>query len=133
MDKNRQTEFLACYEPVHEPLLRFCRTIAPNLQDAEDLVNDTVLNALQNFEKIRDRASFKAYIFTIASNLSKKKFRRMIFRGDIDEADLNEIVDITQNPEYVAEYRLIYEKIMNLPQKVSEAIILFHIVDLTLL
>jgi len=132
VEKAKQQHFLELYEPVHNQLTKFCRAISGNVEDAEDLMNDTLLASFENFEKIRDISLFKSYVFSIASNLNKKKFRRKKFKAEFNEKDLHQIIDLGKNPEQIVEFNMIYEKILQLPQKMSEALILFYMNDLTL-
>jgi DNA-directed RNA polymerase specialized sigma24 family protein len=64
--------------------------------------------------------------------LNKKKFRRKKFKAEFNEKELHQIIDLGKNPEQIVEFNMIYEKILQLPQKMSEALILFYINDLTL-
>ncbi len=132
MDQNIKIEFILLYEPIHEQLTRYCRAIAGNVEDAEDLMHDTVLNTIENFQKIKDKSAFKAFMFSIACNLHKKKQRRQKFRAEFNEIEANTLLDISQDPEYEADFQIIYEKILALPSKTSEALILFHITGLKL-
>lgn len=132
MENSNQIEFLRLYEPVHKQLSKFCRAISGNREDAKDLINDTILNALESFNKIKDKSAFKSYLFSIASHLQKKKIRRLKFNADFNEAELNYLVDLSQNPEYVTDFKIIYQEILSLPAKTAETVILFHISDLSL-
>jgi len=124
--------FLELYKTAHPKLSKFCRAISGNTEDAEDLLNDTILNALEGFSKIKELSSFQAYVFSIASNLNKKRFRRSKFKADFNENEINCLVDISQDPEYVTDFKIIYGHLLALPEKMSEAMILFHITDLPL-
>ena len=130
-DSDRKS-FLELYEPVHPKLSKFCRVISGNVEDAEDLLNDTVLNAMENFGKLRKVDAFKAYVFSIASNINKKRIRRKKFRAEFNEKELNCLIDLSQNPEYITDFRIIYDQLLKLPDKMAEAMILFHISDLSL-
>ena len=132
MDQTTEIEFLRLYEPIHGQLTKYCRAVAGNVHDAEDLMHDTVLNTIENFQKIKDKSAFKAYLFSVASNLHKKKLRRNKFRAEFNENEVHALIDLSQDPEYATDFQIIYEKILALPQKVSEALILFHISGLRL-
>lgn len=125
-------EFLKLYETIHESFYRFCRAISGSREDAEDLVNDSLLNVLESFDKIRDKSAFKSYLFSVASNLNKMKQRRSKFKVQLDEEETSQITDKTQDPEYIVDFKIIYEKILTLPERTAEAIILYHISDLSL-
>ncbi|MFN8255577.1 MAG: RNA polymerase sigma factor [Bacteroidales bacterium] len=132
MKDQDKIEFLKLYQPVHEQFCRFCRFISGNTEDAEDLVHDSVLSVLESFEKIKDKSAFKSYLFSVAGNLNKMRFRKRKFKAIFDEKEYNKIIDVGQNQEYIVEFGLIYDKILSLPAKISEALILFHISDLSL-
>ena len=132
VEKNKQQIYLKLYEPVHSHLSRFCRAIAGNAADAEDLMNDTVLVSIEDFEKLRDHAAFKSYLFGIASNLNRMRFRRKKFRAEFNETEAQKIIDLSGNPEQMTEFRLVYEKILALPAKTSEALVLFYLNDFSL-
>jgi RNA polymerase sigma factor (sigma-70 family) len=132
LEKTEQYQFLELYDPIHKHLARFCRAISGNKEDAEDLMNDTILATLESMNKLKDSTSFKSYIFSIASNLNNMRFRRTKFHADFNEKEIRQIIDTDNNPEYATEFKIIYEKILVLPHKMAEALILFHISDLTI-
>lgn len=132
MNNQKNTEFLKLYDPIHNQLYRFCRAISGRTEDAEDLLQDTILNVIEGFDNIRNKSVFKTYLFSVASNLNKMKLRRLKFRAEFNENEIRQLVDSSQNQEYLTDFGIIYEKILLLPQKTAETIILFHISDLTL-
>jgi RNA polymerase sigma-70 factor, ECF subfamily len=132
VDTKNKTNFLEHYEPLHNQIFKFCRAISGNTEDAEDLIQDTILNVLENFDKIKDLSAFKSYMFSVASNLHKMKLRRNKFKASFNEEELNQIIDFGQNQEYYAEFKIVYEKILSLPEKTSETLILYHISDLSI-
>ncbi|MFA6403240.1 MAG: RNA polymerase sigma factor [Salinivirgaceae bacterium] len=131
MEKNNKLEFLNHYEPVHNQLYKFCRAISGNTEDAEDLMQDTLLNVFERFNEIKDLSVFKSYVFSVASNLHKMKLRRNKFKASFNEEETNQIVDFGQNQEHFTEFKIVYEKILSLPAKTSETLILYHISDLS--
>lgn len=129
--KRNQREFLKYYEPIHDPFYRFCRAITGNTEDAEDLLQDTILNVLENFDRIKKLTAFKPYIFSVACNLNKMKQRRKKFKASFNDEEINQIIDFGQNQEYLTEFKIVYETILSLSAKTSETLILYHISDLT--
>ena len=132
MKKTKQETFIQLYDPYHDQFCRFCRAISGNLQDAEDLIQDTILNVMESLENIKDQGAFKSYLFSVASNLNKMKLRRRKFNASFSSDELAQIVDLSQNPEQIADFKIVYEKMLMLPTKVSETLILYHISDLSL-
>lgn len=127
---NQQTEFMALYGPHHIKLSNYCRSMARNRADADDLLNDTILAAYAQFDKLENRERFAGYLFTIASNLFKKQLRRKKFRGKYDEKEALMLEDLAADTETRAELSIVMQKMELLPGLQREALILFHISDL---
>ena len=131
MEHKNKIDFIKHYEPIHNQLYKYCRAITGNTEDAEDLIQDTILIVFDGLEKIKDLNLFKSYIFSVASNQHKMKQRRNKFKASFNEEEINRIVDFGQNQEHYVEFKMIYEKILSLPAKTSETLILYHISDLS--
>lgn len=123
---------MTLYEPVHQRLSNYCRSMAACRADAEDLLHDTVLAAFEQFESLENADRFAAYLFTIASNLFKKQLRRKKFSGKYNEKEALLLEDLGLNPELRAELAMVMQKMELLPQMQREALILFHLSDLPL-
>lgn len=129
---SKQNSFMQLYEPLHLSFSNFCRSMANNYADAEDLMHDSLIAAFEQFEQLEDNKRFAGYLFTIASNLFKKQLRRKKFKGNYIEKEALLLEDLGLNPEYRTELAVIMQKMEQLPQKQKEALILFHISDLPL-
>ncbi len=125
-----QNQFMALYGPLHQRLSNYCRSMARNRTDADDLLHDTILAAYSQFEELENPDRFAGYLFTIASNLFKKQLRRKKFRGRYDEKEALMLEDLAADNETRAELSLIMQKMELLPALQREALILFHISDL---
>jgi RNA polymerase sigma-70 factor (ECF subfamily) len=125
VDTQNKIEFITLYEPIHNQLSKFCRAISGNSEDGEDLLQDTILNSLEGFNKIKDKKAFKSSLFSVASNLQKMK-------AEFNSTEINQIIDFGQNQEYLTDYKIVYEKMLSLPKRMAEALILYHISDLSL-
>ncbi len=132
MDKRESELFKKRYDPIHEPLDRFCRLIAGNREDGADLLQETVLTTMSNYHKINKKEALKSFMFSTASNINKKRFsRKRHFVG----FEAEEVAHISGNglaAEHITDLSIIYEKLMALPTKMSEAMMLFHISDMSL-
>ena len=67
--------FAQLYQTVYRDLYRFALCIMRHPQDAEDAVSEAVISAYQNVGKLRKQEAFKSWIFTILTNVCKKKLR----------------------------------------------------------
>ncbi len=58
-------------------LLNFAYQLTTNREQAEDLLQDTTLKALDNEDKYVDNVNFKGWIFTIMRNIFINNYRRI--------------------------------------------------------
>ncbi len=65
--------FAALYATYAEQLYRFALFYMRNPADAEDAVQDAVLQAFRNVSSLRKEDSFKSWLFKILANVCKKK------------------------------------------------------------
>lgn len=102
--EDARTRFDALLSPLLVPLYRFAKGMTHNQEDAEDLVQETVMHAYRSFCSYRNGTNFKAWIFRICSNLyvdSYRARRRMpvhlpLMDYDVDES---EMVQRSTSPE----------------------------------
>lgn len=67
--------FAQMYETVYKDLYRFALCIMKNQHEAEDAVSEAVIAAYENVRKLRNADAFKSWMFTILSNICKKKLK----------------------------------------------------------
>lgn len=68
-------QFADMYEEIYTDLYRFALCMMKNVPDAEDAVSEAVLAAYENIGKLRKKEAFKSWLFTILSNICKKKLK----------------------------------------------------------
>lgn len=59
-------------------LLNFAYILTSNKDDAEDLLQDTTLKALDNEDKYVDNVNFKGWVFTIMRNIFINNYRKVV-------------------------------------------------------
>lgn len=74
-------------------LEHFAMSLTTNLDDAQDLVQDTYLKALLYRDKFAESTNLKAWLFTIMKNTFINNYRRKV-KG-------NTIVDVTEDLYYL--------------------------------
>jgi len=67
--------FNAEFENIAGQLKSYILRITASVADAEDIVQDTYLKALEKLESFRGESTLKTWVFTIASNLAKDNLR----------------------------------------------------------
>ena len=60
------------------------------------------------------------------------KQRKLKFNVKFNDEETKPVMHYVQDQEYLTDFEIIYEKILLLPQRMGETIILFHISDLPL-
>lgn len=63
-----QQQFSELAEPYRKELQAYCYRLLGSLQDAEDVVQETMLRAWRRLETFEGRASFRAWLYKIATN-----------------------------------------------------------------
>ena len=58
-------------------LFNFAMMLTSNHDDAQDLLQDTTLKALDNADKYAENTNFKGWVFTIMRNIFINNYRRM--------------------------------------------------------
>ena len=100
-------------------ILRLAYSYLHNMEDAEDIVQDTVICYWQKAPQNMDMAKEKAWLLTVASNLSKNKIRYKKLRKT------DELLD-TLAQEESEDLSFVWEAVKSLPMKYREAVHLFY-------
>jgi len=124
---NYQKEFLDLYEPHHEAFVRFCHAKAYGLIEAEDLISESVLVALEKFDSLKNKEAFLSFLFSVATNIIRRKNRRLKFSGKYHESDAFTIKDEGIDAETRIDIAVLYDALNLLSETQKEALILFEI------
>ena len=73
-------------------LMRFVNYRLPTSADAGDVLGQVYLTAFRNFNSLRNKAAFKAWILRIASNACNDFYRKLANTLEIEWDDLYEMV-----------------------------------------
>ena len=97
-------------------LLRFVQRYMRNPEDAEDVMQQTFLEALRCAERFSGLSKPSTWLFGIALNLAHNQVRRncadMI--ETVDEKFFEQIVDFNSDPSELIERKQIADKVLNL-------------------
>jgi RNA polymerase sigma factor (sigma-70 family) len=97
----------------HQHLLRFVQRYVRNREDAEDVVQNTFMEALRCADRFAGLSKPSTWLFGIALNLARNHVRRNCseMHVELDEAILEQIVDTHADPALIAELREIAGKV----------------------
>ena len=101
MNRNR---FWTRLEPEHPQVEAFCRRLAGNREDGDDLYQDALVAALNKVETLRDEDSFRPWLYRIVVNTFRNRLRQPWWRrrGPLTEAALNRRKTEDPSPRYAA-------------------------------
>lgn len=63
---------------LQDKLYTFALSLTANVEDAEDLLQETTLKALKNKDKFIDNVNFKGWMFTIMRNIFINNYRKFV-------------------------------------------------------
>jgi RNA polymerase sigma factor (sigma-70 family) len=137
-DDKSSAEFEALAMPVFDSLYNFARWLVHNQNDAEDLVQETYLNALRSFASFQRGANFRAWMFRVLKNTfvssCSKLERRMTVAIDSEKDGYEPPVD-TETPETILMNRsnseLVQRAIYNLPVHYRETLLLCEVEEMS--
>lgn len=142
--------FMALLKPHHDRLARFARAMTRSREEAEDLMGDTLLAALEHFEQLRHEEAFVSWLFSIASRLQQRRriksriFDSLTLRFGLrfDDEHAQEVLQSGaepepperggMSPETFVDVNLLYNALERLPAKQREALVMFEISGLSL-
>lgn len=124
-----------------DQLLNFAYRFLGNLEESEDVVQETFLRLYKNRHAYKQIAKFSTWIYTIAGNLAKTELRKRKRRKLVSISELGfeekeyEIQDIKADTERqtdsILKEKIIRNAIENLPFRFKQVIILRDIQELS--
>lgn len=120
-------------------LLRAALAITGDLQTAEEVVQDTLLQVCRKIHSLQEQSALQTWIFRIAVNLAKNRVRGGWFRRvtPLKERELNHLTDYRDSsPEVQTVNRESREEVLRslqrLPVKYREVLVLYYLEDLNI-
>lgn len=113
----------AAFDECGNAILRLAFSYLHNRQDAEDILQETILQLIRAKPVLETPAHRKAWLLTVTANKSKNllKYNRYRMHGDVDE--------LTLAAEMPAEQSNVWQAVNALPEKYREVIHLFYAED----
>ena len=98
--KENNNLFWQLLEPLHPKAESFCRRLAANFEDGNDLYQEAVLQAMRKFAGLRDTAAFRSWLYRIIINTFKSRRRQDKKQIPISE----EVAESYAGPDPMDEY-----------------------------
>lgn len=106
------------------PLRAFARTLCRNLDDADDLVQETLVKALANIHQFETGTKMKSWLFTIMRNTFYTRAKLKARESPAAEDDVAARPAIDPSQEWRARGLELSEAIERLPDKQREVLVL---------
>jgi RNA polymerase sigma factor (sigma-70 family) len=116
----------------HEPLWRYLRRLAGRDDVAADLTQDTWIRVLRGMARLRQPASLRPWLFGIARRVAMDRLRIQYSRPQADDADLDALAAVPDEPEPEADLDALEAAMAALPFADREALTLFYLRELSI-
>ena len=93
LDNPNQESFAALFKTFAPQLVAFFRSRSRELSLAEDLAQEVMLTVYRKAEQVRDRASFRAWLFKIARNALYRHYDRLA--REVETVHLAEVDNVS--------------------------------------
>ncbi len=131
-----------CIDEYGKDIYSFCKYLTNNLQEADDLYQDTFLKAVELEEKIEYGNNPKSYLLSVALRIWRNKKRKFAWRkriADVRPIEKEQDIDRGESAELSLEDRIIRKEkdelirmaVNRLPEKFKIAVLLFYMEDLS--
>lgn len=132
MTDDPRTTFMQAYQRCHEPFARYCSALAYGRMDAQDLMQDVLLSAFQQFERIRQKDQLLHYLLRAARNRAASNWRIGSRNTAITEAQTTRLRERGASAEMLVDVDILYRTMAKLPEKLRDALVLFEVSGLSM-
>ena len=131
-DLEKQKKFLELFMPLQKRLDRFALSRSWDINDAKDMVGETILIAFDRFETLKNPEAFLSFLFTIANrvgnqrNTQSKRFERL------ESHHIENLLDSETSPDILTDIKTLNVAINSLPFRERDELILFEILGFSI-
>ncbi|MEO7993965.1 MAG: RNA polymerase sigma factor, partial [bacterium] len=131
-DERRNQDFLALLEPLYQRAHTFALHLTGSTHDAEDLMQEAVLQALRKIATLRETARFKSWFYRILHNTWLEQGRRKQRRPSVsmDPEGFLQVADTAAGPaDRYSEIEYLLEHVNPIQR---ETLVLFEVEGMSL-
>lgn len=118
---------MEAYQACHEPFARYCSALAYGRMDVQDLMQDVLLGAFQQFDRIRRKDELLHYLVRAARNRSISHWRTARRNEAITEKQAARLLERGASAETLVDVGILYAALDGLPAAQREALVLFEV------
>lgn len=105
-------------------LFRYALMMLGTTQDAEDVLQDTLLTYWQKAPEFNSKDHEKAWLLTVTANRCRDLLRKRVRHG---EFEMDSIAELTDMEKDMTEDSGILEALMHLPEKYKKVLYLYYV------
>lgn len=105
-------------------LFRYALMMLGTAQDAEDVVQDTLLTYWQKAPVINDKNHEKSWLLTVTANRCRDLLRKRMRRG---ETSLDSVAEVTDIAAELSDDSGVLEALIQLPEKYKKVLYLYYV------
>ena len=105
-------------------LRRYAWTLLRNSSDADDLVQDCLLKALDRIDTLRTASDLRSWLFTIMHNLYVNRWRRMKLHARVSADDAEAELAVGPSQPASAEIQDVLRGLTTLPEEQRQIVLL---------
>ncbi len=132
MTTDKRTMFMQAYGPCHEPFARYCSALAYGRMDVQDLMQDVLLSAFQQFDHIRRKEQLLHYLIRAARNRSASIWRSGRRNTAICDEQTERLRERGASADMLLDVEILYGAIGKLPDTQRDALVLFEVAGLSM-
>ncbi len=108
-------------------LRRYAFALLRNQSDADDLVQDCLVRALDHMDERTGEGEMRPWLFSIMHNLCVSRWRRLQFRSSIVVSDAEADVSVPASQQATAELHAALDGLDQLPEEQREVLLLIAV------
>lgn len=135
--ENRDEYVKTLYNKYHRNLLQYLRRILPDVQEADEILQETYIRLLQQESLDKFEANARAYLFTVATNLVRDSLRKRSRQHQQNHISFNEsqVEDNSPSVDEMASWEETFtalkQVLLSLPPLTREIFILHRFEQMT--
>ena len=128
-------DFIELLKPIYGKTISYCIALTKNEAEAKDLLQDSLLTALEKFTSLKDDTKFKSWLFTILTRRYYSLYQKSLIKKNFLNESYYETTALPQvfetDTNEVAQSALL-EALGLISEKERVAIVLFEVGDFSM-
>jgi RNA polymerase sigma-70 factor (ECF subfamily) len=125
-----KSDFTDILKPHYNDAVNYCRALCSgsSISEAEDVMQQSLLKAFENFDSLNDKASFKSWFFKIITRTFYNSVRKPFWSRFVSlNSEEGEVAFQVFEDEYFEDNQLLVAALSRINKKERIAILLFEI------